>query len=91
LADGHIRVLRLDRVDESHTLHWNMSNAVLDNAAEYDAISYTWNNETPTVPIKCNGQILLVTSSLHEALQMLHLEGDSRLLWADAVCIKSGR
>ena len=68
-----------------------MSDAVLDNAAEYDAISYTWNNELLTVPIKCNGQILLVTFSLHQALQMLHLEGDSRFLWADAVCIKSGR
>lgn len=67
-------------------LHCTLSNVALDKAAEYDAISYAWNDETPTVPIKYNGQNLLVTS-LHEALRVLYLEGDSGLLWADAVCI----
>jgi hypothetical protein len=87
LADGCIRVLQLDGLDDRDYLHCTLSNIALDKAAVYDALSYTWNNESPSVPIKCNGQQLLVTPSLHEALRSLHVAGDALLMWADAVCI----
>jgi hypothetical protein len=86
LADGCIRVLKIDRLDDSDTLCCTLSNITLDNVAEYDAISYAWNNETLSVLIKCNGQHLFVTSSLYEALLSLYVAGDKELLWADAVC-----
>ncbi|EMC95424.1 hypothetical protein BAUCODRAFT_46876, partial [Baudoinia panamericana UAMH 10762] len=59
----------------------------LGSTPDYDAISYAWNGEKPTVPVICNGRTLLLTPSLHEALYTLYRMGQLRAVWADAICI----
>ena len=70
LGDGSIRLLHLDPVvtGPRDQLHCTLVEARLDPAPEYDTISYAWNDEKPAIPIVCNGQILLITVSLHTAL-----------------------
>lgn len=59
------------------------------NTPPYTALSYTWGDTTttPTVPIKCEGQVLHIAENLAAGLQVLWKEGESVYVWADAVCI----
>ena len=54
---------------------------------EYEALSYEWGEKTGTIPIQCNGNRLLVTPNLRSILEELRSPNESRVLWADAVCI----
>ncbi|KAF2816936.1 HET-domain-containing protein, partial [Mytilinidion resinicola] len=50
------------------------------------AISYCWGNPNETSKIICDGAVMTITKSLHEAL--LRFRGRSeRTFWADAICI----
>jgi hypothetical protein len=40
------------------------------SAGDYDRISYAWNNEGPSVFIKCNGQSYVLTELLHAAVAL---------------------
>jgi hypothetical protein len=57
-----------------------------DNLA-YDAISYVWGDPSLTVPILLDGIEYPVTVNLELALRYFRLESNSRVLWADAICI----
>ncbi|KAJ5777038.1 hypothetical protein N7520_000284 [Penicillium odoratum] len=58
-----------------------------DTQLEYEALSYTWGDPTPTYPIELDGKVLLVSKSAFTALQHLRHETDSRTLWIDTICI----
>ncbi|KAF2502296.1 HET-domain-containing protein [Lophium mytilinum] len=50
------------------------------------AISYCWGNPNETSKIICDGTVMTITKSLHEAL--LRFRGPTkRTFWADAICI----
>ncbi|OCK74923.1 HET-domain-containing protein [Lepidopterella palustris CBS 459.81] len=50
------------------------------------AISYCWGDQKETAKIICDGYVMTITKSLHEAL--LHFRGPTeRIFWADAICI----
>lgn len=53
----------------------------------YEAISYTWGDPNIKVPSFCDGKLLEITPSLQEGLRHLRYKSETRLLWADAVCI----
>lgn len=53
---------------------------------EYEALSYTWGNRSPSKHISINGIEVSVRENLYSALYCLRLQKD-RLLWADAICI----
>ncbi|KAK5722667.1 hypothetical protein LTR15_005899 [Elasticomyces elasticus] len=53
----------------------------------YEAVSYSWGEFKPYVPITINGQDYRLTESLAGALQRFRLESTERYLWADALCI----
>lgn len=57
------------------------------NPPAYEAISYAWGNPNIKVPSVCDGSLLEITPSLWEGLRHLRSERETRLLWADAVCI----
>ncbi|KAK3363131.1 heterokaryon incompatibility protein-domain-containing protein [Lasiosphaeria hispida] len=59
----------------------------LGYAPEYDAISYVWGDGSNTVPILCNGRRFDVTVNLCAAFKRIRLEHQTRIVWADAVCI----
>ena len=58
----------------------------LDSPGVYVALSYTWGQQTPSVPILVNGKVVPVAENLYLAL--LHLrKRQSTTLWVDALCI----
>ncbi|KAK4452528.1 heterokaryon incompatibility protein-domain-containing protein [Podospora aff. communis PSN243] len=54
---------------------------------QYNAISYCWGGQTPSLAITCNSASLLITANLHDALCRFRSEDEVVSLWADAVCI----
>ena len=56
-----------------------MRRIALSPAPDYNAISYTWNDEQPSMPVICNGRRSLITPSLHGILEVLAQEDDDGL------------
>ncbi|KAM0239544.1 hypothetical protein ACHAP5_008267 [Fusarium lateritium] len=53
----------------------------------YEALSYVWGEPDFTECITLNDHPFFITPSLRYILASLRLESQSRLLWADAICI----
>ncbi|KAK4901388.1 hypothetical protein LTR27_001946 [Elasticomyces elasticus] len=67
---------------------WGCLNVVkLDEAPEYEALSYVWGETTGSRAILLAGEEHKVTANLHGALGALRYTDRPRLLWVDAVCI----
>jgi hypothetical protein len=60
--------------------------SLLDNPS-YEAISYAWGDESVKRPIRIDGVEVSVTANLESALRHMRLQGQTRMLWADAICI----
>ncbi|KAN0102766.1 Heterokaryon incompatibility protein (HET) domain containing protein [Hyaloscypha variabilis] len=56
----------------------------LEEAPDYDALSYVWGSPEKKGLITCNGHPFTVTANLLLALQRLQHKSDRVLLWADA-------
>ena len=54
---------------------------------KYEALSYTWQSQTLSDCVICNGKLLSVTPVLYEALRALRRATGSRFLWIDQLCI----
>ena len=54
---------------------------------EYTALSYSWDAQTPSCGIECNGRILLITPNCEAALRRLRHSEATETLWADSICI----
>ena len=50
---------------------------------KYEALSYTWQSQTLSDYVICNGKLLSVMPALYEALRTLRRATASRLLWID--------
>src|SRR5215469_18429218 len=50
----------------------------LDEAMEYEALSYTWGDPGPTHPIICDGKTILIRSNLFQALRRLRYRVEYR-------------
>jgi hypothetical protein len=59
----------------------------IDEPPQYEALSYTWGGQTPTMPVICNDRILLVTENAFSAIRRLRRHSKTRKLWIDAICI----
>jgi hypothetical protein len=66
LAQEHIRLLTIAGLDLP--LQYNLVYVPIEDAGEYDALSYVWGSSDRTEFIICDGQRLDVTSNLHDAL-----------------------
>ncbi|KAF3014751.1 hypothetical protein E8E14_009779 [Neopestalotiopsis sp. 37M] len=97
LSSTHIRLLELlpDSADlEASSKPWyehvnircNLIIVEIDKAPSYDALSYTWGNDDPSIAITLNGSEVKVRRNLADALAALRGQS-SRLLWNDALCI----
>ncbi|KAF2244875.1 hypothetical protein BU26DRAFT_384520, partial [Trematosphaeria pertusa] len=53
----------------------------------YEAISYVWGTPVYSHHFSCNGRIMRMTGSLHEALLRVRLPDRRRTIWADGICI----
>jgi hypothetical protein len=59
----------------------------IDEPPQYEALSYTWGGQTPTMPIICNDRTLLITENAFSAIRRLRCHSKARKLWIDAICI----
>lgn len=82
-----IRLLELLRRKPLVELQCKLHTVVLTEAPPFEAISYTWGGETPTVRVNVDGQSLKVTETVNEILRYRHTFTRSRFYWIDAVCI----
>lgn len=68
-------------------LECNMAGFALSALPRYETLSYTWEDQRPCRPIKCNDSELLTTPNVEAALRHLRRRVFSRHLWIDAICI----
>ena len=59
----------------------------LEKSPVYEAISYVWGHEADKADILCDGGALQVPRNLVGALRRFRSSTDTRLLWADSICI----
>ncbi|RFU74804.1 hypothetical protein TARUN_7428 [Trichoderma arundinaceum] len=52
----------------------------------YKALSYSWDAQTPSAPIGCDGATLCITQNCMDALRRLR-SMDDLILWIDGICI----
>jgi hypothetical protein len=85
LAHEHIRVLTIAGPDLP--LQCTLVHVPIEDAGEYDALSYVWGSSDRTEFIICDGQRLDVTSNLHNALCHISKNRMPWTVWIDGVCI----
>lgn len=105
-SPGLIRLVELLPGGWEDDLRCNIHTISLDTPPTYDALSYSWGDESqddPSLPadflssfvrafesgqkfLRCNGQILLISSNLYNALRRLR-DKSVKYLWVDRVCI----
>lgn len=61
--------------------------ADIDSLPSYEALSYVWGVDPPTISMLCNGIPIAIRPNLSHALKRLRLEQTARVFWADALCI----
>lgn len=87
-----IRVIHLQpSTDIDSPLRCHLTVVSLDDYskhnAEYTARSYSWDAQTPSCGIECDGRILLVTPNCEAALRRLRCSEAAQTLWIDSICI----
>jgi hypothetical protein len=55
--------------------------------AHYTALSYTWDGQTPSCEVNCDGRSLLVTPNCNAAIRQLRSMTETKILWIDSICI----
>lgn len=69
-------------------LECNISHANLDEAIEYDALSYVWGPvEDEHSQLSVDGYPFTITMNLYVALQCLRRTDEPLTMWIDAICI----
>ena len=57
------------------------------STVHFEALSYCWGRPICNRYIRCNGQLLPVTTNLYDGLQRFRHKDKTRYLWVDAICI----
>ncbi|KAF5602219.1 heterokaryon incompatibility (het-6OR allele) [Fusarium pseudocircinatum] len=88
-CSSEIRLIKLysGSVDDplrAEILHASLNS---DIVGKYEAVSYAWEDGHATNKLETPRGIIFITPSLFHALHRFRLKEESRLLWADAVCI----
>lgn len=82
-----IRLIHLEAAAHlTDGLRCTLTEVALDSSPVYKALSYSWDAQTPSHPIECDGATLLITQNCTAALRRLRSMGDLTL-WIDGICI----
>jgi hypothetical protein len=82
-----IRLIELLPGKEYITIECRVIQTYIDEAAEFEALSYVWGDPCNKVGIFCNGRSVKITRNLYRALQCFRLKSKPRRLWVDAISI----
>ncbi|KAH6977624.1 heterokaryon incompatibility protein-domain-containing protein, partial [Ilyonectria destructans] len=85
-----IRLANLLPVEAGDDIKIQLFIVELGHHPPFEALSYVWGNASDTVSITCNGDQMLVTRNLHNALERLRYPDNVRTLWVDGICINQG-
>lgn len=86
-SDCFFRLFTIDHVDENTHVTISLLEGAASHGVAYDAISYAWDDEKPSVRVTCNSGEIRITSSLHVALCQFYSLGFRQPLWADQICV----
>ncbi|KEY75186.1 hypothetical protein S7711_01628 [Stachybotrys chartarum IBT 7711] len=92
LQAGEIRLLYPEIVSETEQ-RWSVKVVSLKDQLgqrtrlEYDALSYTWGDQTDRFPITLNGREIKIGHSLYEALPYLARRDSQLPIWIDGLCM----
>ena len=87
LEDSIRLITVLPSFSKENELRCEIEHVRLSRNPQYEALSYTWGDQTDLYPIQCNGYTLKVGKNLFGALLGLRNRLTKRVLWADAICI----
>ncbi|KAK3687186.1 heterokaryon incompatibility protein-domain-containing protein [Podospora appendiculata] len=89
LPAGHRRLLTITDSEAEGLLKCTLETHPIAAIPRYAALSYAWGSNDRDKAIICNGQRMLVTTSVFEALTSLkkYLMDGNLPIWIDAVCI----
>uniref|UniRef100_A0A8H7TID3 Heterokaryon incompatibility domain-containing protein n=1 Tax=Bionectria ochroleuca TaxID=29856 RepID=A0A8H7TID3_BIOOC len=91
-TDGEIRLLTLHPASDKEALIvCDLERVKLRDNPQFEAISYTWGDEHPSVQIVLNDAAFKVRENAAAALRRLRRRKGSRRVWIDAICINQGR
>jgi hypothetical protein len=86
-AERCIRLIRLLPGVSNEQIRLELFTAELDTAPAYEAISYCWGDANDQQDVICCGKTMQITRSLYTGLQCFRHHDETRILWADAICI----
>lgn len=69
------------------SLRINQAKCGWENQVQYTALSYTWGDPKLACSVLIHGVNLRITINLHTALLHLRDPVDTKVIWADAICI----
>jgi hypothetical protein len=89
LAEPHsIRVIELQPAwKRSVDLVIRLLEVSVDQALNFEALSYAWEGQSFDQRIVCDGKTLLISATCKAALLRLRRKTQGRLLWIDQICI----
>lgn len=87
LKEGETRLLILEPGSEEDSIVVRLAQCSPHSASPYDALSYVWGDQKRKTTIKLDDQPFEVTINLHWALQRTRDPHQTRVVWADAICI----
>ena len=82
-----IRVLYLHLMGDGEPVKTTLGVVSLDQAPEFEALSYVWGDGALKQTILIDGARYQVTDALYVALANLRNLDSQRVLWVDAICI----
>lgn len=82
-----IRLCALHRGSLDDPLICTLKTVSLDDNPEYESLSYVWGEPIFNKEIEVNKDTTMLTTSLHTALRYLRKPHESRMMWADGICI----
>lgn len=92
LGSRSIRVLELQpAADSGAPISCKLRNVSLNDFpqwhANYTALSYTWDGQSPRCKVECEGANLLITPNCNAAIRQLRSATETKVLWIDSICI----
>ena len=88
LEQGHIRLLSLLPGKKGDELTCSLITVPLEGCPRYEALSYCWGDPEPGVYIQCyRTGYVRITTNLACGLRQIRYLDETRLLWADQICI----
>src|SRR5271163_4471548 len=81
------RLMRIHPGSFEDDIHADLFEINLNKPPEYEALSYTWGNETGLEPVYINGYHVLIRRNLFNFLRRLRYDDEPRVIWVDAISI----